>query len=723
MSEMHLPPWLHRYQRYVTLFRSILRLAGLAFYTMLCMGIGLFILILPPERRRRANMMLIQFWSRLLCLLFGLRVRTEGEPLPHQAGYLVVANHMSYFDIIILGSVIPGVFISKSAVRYWPILGLASLMVGTLFVDRSSKDSRASLRERAKQRLDQGQNITIFPEGTTSDGRTLLPFRYGAFEIAMRADRPVLPVALNYDDPETIMWSENVTFLRHIIGVGRKDHIDVRVYIGKLIGPKSYKTSVEMSNAAWQEINAKLVHFGMRTAAQLATIKWKEFRLPPDPTNEEITEFMTRTLSLLVQVDSSTSPGERQVCQILSKILDVNGHSSRMILSTAGHTNLIATKGRPPASALDKKRCFVVLLGNSDVVPTDPMGWEHPPFSGALNEDFIWGRGTIDMKGLLTAQLTAFLTSDKDAPVHFLCLADEERGGKEGAGFIADTMLEELNAKVLIGEGGFGITDLLGSEVPVFMVDTAEKASLWLRLTVKMKTSAHSAAPPEEYPLHLVMRAVDRATRLESDLILLPVTEKFLASISQRSGLISRIVNQALQMPIIGNQLRRPLDDIPFVRSMFRNTVAVTQVLGAEVENVLAQQAQAILDCRLLPGISVDAFINHLNRAIHDDRVSLEVSHYSPHNETSFNDDNFRKLRQSIEEECPGAIVAPILFPAHTSLGFFREKGLPCFGIFPALFKQDAMNLLHGVDERVSRQQLLLAYRVVRNFINRYSDN
>jgi 1-acyl-sn-glycerol-3-phosphate acyltransferase len=118
-----------RFDEPIRTLRSFLRLAGLAFYTMLCMGIGLFILILPPERRRRANMVLIQFWSRLLCLLFGLRVRTEGEPVPHQQGYLIVANHMSYFDIIILGSAIPGIFISKSQIRYWPILGLASVMV------------------------------------------------------------------------------------------------------------------------------------------------------------------------------------------------------------------------------------------------------------------------------------------------------------------------------------------------------------------------------------------------------------------------------------------------------------------------------------------------------------------------------------------------------------------------------------------------------------------
>jgi acetylornithine deacetylase/succinyl-diaminopimelate desuccinylase-like protein len=577
------------------------------------------------------------------------------------------------------------------------------------------------VRERAKERLDQGQNIVIFPEGTTSDGRTLLPFRYGAFEIAMGADKPALPVAINYDDPETIMWTGDVPFFKHIIGVGKKGNIDVRLHIGKLIGPKSYKNSVEMSEAAWEEINSILIHFGMRASARLASIKWREFRLPEDPNLEAITDFMTRLVSLLVQVDSSTPPGERQICQILSKVLDVNGYNCRIETSPGGHPNLIATKGKAPINNLDKQKSYVVLIGNSDVVTTAPQGWEHPPFSGALHEGFIWGRGTMDMKGLLAVYLATFLTSKADAPVHFICVGDEERGGREGAAFVAENLLEPLSAKVVLGEGGFGITDLLGSEAPTFLIDSAEKASLWLRLTVKMNTSAHSATPPDEYPMQLILRAVDRATRLDSELMLLPVTEKFLATLSQKSGLISRIVNQALQMPIIGNQLRRPLDSIPLVRSMFRNTIAVTKITGAEAENVLAQQASATLDCRLLPGIHVDAFINHLNRTIHDERVVVERIHYSPHNETPFTDDNFRRLRLAIEEECPGANVTPILYPAHTTLGFFREKGIPSFGIFPALFKQDALNLIHGANERVSLEQLQLAYKVVLNFVNRYS--
>jgi acetylornithine deacetylase/succinyl-diaminopimelate desuccinylase-like protein len=284
-------------------------------------------------------------------------------------------------------------------------------------------------------------------------------------------------------------------------------------------------------------------------------------------------------------------------------------------------------------------------------------------------------------------------------------------------------MLDELNIKVLLGEGGFGITNLLEAEAPVFMVDVAEKASLWVRLSCRMKTSAHSASPPEDYPLQLIMRAVDRATRLESELILLPVTEKFLNALSQKRGLISRIITQALQMPIINNQLRRPLDSIPFLRAMFRNTIAVTRIVGAEYENIIAQEAEATLDCRLLPNISVDAFMNRLSRAIHDDRIELKVIHFAPHNETPLLDDNLRKLRQAIEEEVPNAMVTPILYPAHTALGFFREHGIPCFGIFPALFAQENLNLIHGVNEHVHQKQLEMAFKVVRNFVLRYGDN
>ena len=700
---------------------SLSKLGILAFYTILLGFFGLFVLILPTKKRTRGSMMLIQFWSRIICLLFGIRVSREGSGLPFKPGFLVVANHMSYFDIITVGSVIPSVFLAKAQIRYWPIVGLGAMMVGTLFVKRKSKESRSEAKEEAIERLKRGQNVCIFPEGTTTDGTKLLPFRYGAFDIAMKANRPVVPVAINYARPDLIRWQADISFFSHIVRLGKQGTVDVRLHISPAVGPQSYANAEEFAQAVWQKLNASLIHFGMRTLAQLASIDWHDFVLNQDASKKEISDFMVRTLSLLVQVDSSSAAGERQVCQILRKILGMNGHAAEVLLSPNGHSNLLATHGKPIKDGAKDQNTHVVLLSNSDVVATGPDGWLHPPFSGAFADDFVWGRGTIDMKGLIAVYLAAFLTADDSTPVQFLCVADDEHGGHEGAGFIAADAMHRLRPKVILGEGGFGMSNLLGATTPIFLVDTAEKGSLWLKLSVDMKTSSHSAVPPEEYPLEVLTRAINRAAKMENEFILLPVTEAFLGSLSEHSPLVSRLTSRAVKVPFIRGSVTSPLEKYPYIRAMFRNTLAATRITSGQADNVLAGHVEAILDCRLLPGMSGLGFVAKLERLVDDERVQIRVLHHANANESDFNDPHFKELTSAITEVCPGALVTPFLLPAHTSLGHFRELGIPCFGIFPGLFKQESLNLIHGDNERVSIEQLDLAYEIILKFINRYA--
>ena len=702
---------------------SLLRISALIFYTLLIMCFGIFIFLLPNERKRRANMILIQFWARILCLLFGIRVRTEGELVPRQDGYLIAANHMSYFDITILASVIPGIFISKSEIRWWPIIGLAGSMVGTLYFKRESKSERSDLKRKAVERLRWGQNIFVFPEGTTSNGKDLLPFRYGAFDVAIRANAPVLPVTLNYAAPELIEWTGDTNLFRHILNLGKEGNIDVRLHIGPTLNPGTFRNAADMSEYVWQIIYSSMIRYGMRAAAQIATVDWKSYQLPEKPTDNEIGTFMARLLTLLVQVDSSTASGEQQICQILLNILEANNLTGRILPSPKGRSNLVATHGNPDEMTGDQTSSYVVLLSNSDTVSADRREWKYPPYSGTQDNGKIWGRGTVDMKGLLTVFFTAFLTSDKKIPLHFLCTADQEQGGNEGAKFITENLLPELNAGILLGEGGFGVADLLDISSPIFLVDTAEKGSLWLRLSVEVETTSHSAAPPREYPLSIILNAVRKATEIESELLMLPVSERFLQSVSDESQKLGRIIERALKQPLNSKHVHLPFQDNAFFHAMFRNTVAVSQICGSSTKNVLAKKAEAILDCRLLPGIDVDNFIADLKRIINDDRVKIELIRQSPANETVFSDENFQIIRRAIEDVFDDAEVTPFLFPASTDLKYFRAHNIPCFGIFPALFSQSELNRIHGADEHIAIKQLADAYRVVSKFIEYFSNN
>jgi 1-acyl-sn-glycerol-3-phosphate acyltransferase len=125
----------------------------------------------------------------------GLTRRFCGEPPQHG---LLVSNHLSYLDILLYGATLPCVFVSKQEVRAWPILGLLAALGGSVFIDRSSAASAAAAGLRIQQLLAEGVVVLIFPEGTSSDGSTVLRFHPSLFEPAVRSAVPVTAAAIGY---------------------------------------------------------------------------------------------------------------------------------------------------------------------------------------------------------------------------------------------------------------------------------------------------------------------------------------------------------------------------------------------------------------------------------------------------------------------------------------------------------------------------------------------
>jgi 1-acyl-sn-glycerol-3-phosphate acyltransferase len=148
-----------------------------------------------------------QSYSRFLCRLFGLNIRIVGTPVQDQ-GVLMVANHTSYLDIIVLGGSARVSFVAKSEVNTWPFFGLMARLYETVFVERQRRSQAGVARDQLRERLQQGDALVLFPEGTSNDGNRVLPFKsalMGATESQLGADAegrtryvPVQPVSLAY---------------------------------------------------------------------------------------------------------------------------------------------------------------------------------------------------------------------------------------------------------------------------------------------------------------------------------------------------------------------------------------------------------------------------------------------------------------------------------------------------------------------------------------------
>jgi 1-acyl-sn-glycerol-3-phosphate acyltransferase len=152
-----------------------------------------------PSLDVKARQVRIQWWSAKLLRVLGLTLRSKGTPRP--GAKLLVANHVSWLDIAAIHAVIPEArFVSKSDVRHWPLVGRLVAGAGTLFIEREKKRDALRVVHQMAEALQAGDTVAVFPEGTTGDGRTLLPFHANLLQAAIATACPVQPVVLNFFD-------------------------------------------------------------------------------------------------------------------------------------------------------------------------------------------------------------------------------------------------------------------------------------------------------------------------------------------------------------------------------------------------------------------------------------------------------------------------------------------------------------------------------------------
>lgn len=154
----------------------------------------------------------VRAWSNQVLEIFGVDLVVSGEPCAHGPA-LVVANHVSWLDILVMNAAQPSRFVSKADVKHWPLLGSLITGAGTLYIERESRRDAMRVVHHVAERLRASDLITIFPEGTTSDGRELLPFHANLFQAAIAADAPVVPVTLVFRHADTGEWHNAPTYI------------------------------------------------------------------------------------------------------------------------------------------------------------------------------------------------------------------------------------------------------------------------------------------------------------------------------------------------------------------------------------------------------------------------------------------------------------------------------------------------------------------------------
>jgi 1-acyl-sn-glycerol-3-phosphate acyltransferase len=194
---------LRRPEALVSLRRELRRAARVAtFGTATAIMLPVFVArtaAARPSDREGVRDRWVSRWSRTLLASFGVTVVIQGPPTPAVRGRLVIANHRSTADILLLLATFGGSMVSRADVAGWPLIGAAARSVGTVFVDRASAFSGATAVRAIRARLVRGSTVIVFPEGGTSSGDDVRPFRAGAFVAALRAGADIVPVGLAYE--------------------------------------------------------------------------------------------------------------------------------------------------------------------------------------------------------------------------------------------------------------------------------------------------------------------------------------------------------------------------------------------------------------------------------------------------------------------------------------------------------------------------------------------
>ena len=203
--------------------------------------IPLCVLILISTKRQQEK--IIQFWCKRLLSIFEIKVEVQGinNLLFNQKQYLMVANHISWMDIIVIQSIKPSIFVAKSDVASWPLFGWVAQMTGTIFIKREKVSDIKKALKKMKRRLIK-RSVCIFPEGTSTNGRYLLPFKSNLFQSSIDTNKSILPLCLRYkqkgiysDKPAFV---DDMSLVDSIIKIKNENDISVEVDVLQPIRPR-----------------------------------------------------------------------------------------------------------------------------------------------------------------------------------------------------------------------------------------------------------------------------------------------------------------------------------------------------------------------------------------------------------------------------------------------------------------------------------------------------
>ena len=366
----------------------------------------------------------------------------------------------------------------------------------------------------------------------------------------------------------------------------------------------------------------------------------------------------------------------------------------------------------------------LLLLNHMDVVPVDENFWSEKPFAGELRDGVIYGRGALDMKGLGIMELMAILQLHREGwrperTIKFLTVADEEILGEYGSQWMINHHWDKLDPEWVWDEGGIGSEDSFPG-TSAYAIAVAQKKSFWVEAVVEGK-SGHGMRPYKDHPNEVLVKALTKIVEWDTPLEINPVVDEMFNRLGERigggEGFVMKNLDNGLVRFFVGGTVA---DKSVSTNAMLRNTISLTMLKSGYKTNIIPEKATATLDIRLLPRVEPEDFIADLKTVVNDDRVQF-IFKRTPRNKfvSSWNTDFFNILQDELEQERPDAVVMPFMTIGGTDSQFFQAKGVDTYGLLPVMVTEADIQSIHGIDERLSVENLMMGMRIVYHTIKR----
>ena len=444
---------------------------------------------------------------------------------------------------------------------------------------------------------------------------------------------------------------------------------------------------------------------------------------------EEIRGEVAEFLSGLIRIDTTNPPGnETAAAEYTAKTLDRDGFKCEVLESAPGRGSVVTRlKGTGQKPNL-------LMLSHLDVVAANPKEWSVEPFSGKVKDSFVWGRGALDMKGMTAVEVMALKLLKRNGvklkgDVILAATADEEKGGEAGAGWLVKNYPEKVQADYVLNEGGGMAISVDGKNM--YTVQTAEKGIYWFRVKVKGRPGHGSVPGGADNAIMRLNKVIDKLGNYRSKIVLIPTVKQYLTELTKTDRNLRQNLTPLLQNPEKADQALDKLAQrdnylAEEIRARLRMTVTPTMIHGGVKENIIPSECEAVFDCRVLPGQSTSQAMSEIKGLLKDvgwDKLEFETIQANEPTESSMSTPLYGLIVKVMKEFEHGCSVAPVMLTGGTDSRFFRHMGSACYGFHPVRPEtsySEMQKTIHGIDERISIENLVFGTSVLYSIIERF---